>query len=139
MAYVSNELKAKLAPAIKAVCVKYGIKASIAVNNHSTLCLNIKSGAIDFIKNFYDTIASKPHLSRMAEPTSKYIQVNVYHYQDHFTGNALAFLTEVIECLYGPDYYDHSDIQTDYFNCAHYISVNIGRWDKPYILSNKEH
>ena len=51
MAYVSQELKSKLSPAIKAVCKKYGIKASVAVRNHMTLCLNIKSGAIDFIGN----------------------------------------------------------------------------------------
>ena len=47
MAYVSQDLKAKLAPTIKATCKKYGIKASIAVRNHMTLCLNIKSGEID--------------------------------------------------------------------------------------------
>ena len=55
MAYVSQELKAKLAPKIKAICKKYGVKASLAVRNHSVLCLNIKSGKIDFIGNFNET------------------------------------------------------------------------------------
>ena len=56
MAYVSQELKAKLAPAIKSICKKYGVKASIAVSNHSTLVLNIKQGRIDFIENFIEKI-----------------------------------------------------------------------------------
>ena len=48
MAYVSKELKSKLAPAIKAVLKKYDMKGTIAVRNHSSLVVNLKSGAIDF-------------------------------------------------------------------------------------------
>ena len=48
MAYVSKELKAALAPKIKAVLKKYNVKGSIAVHHHSSLVLNIKSGAVDF-------------------------------------------------------------------------------------------
>jgi hypothetical protein len=33
------------------------------------------------------------------------------------------------------DWYDNSDAQTDYFEMAYYIEVNIGKWDKPYILA----
>ena len=51
MAYMNQERKAQLAPAIKAACKKYGIKASIAVRNHMTLCVNIKSGRLDLIGN----------------------------------------------------------------------------------------
>ena len=49
MAYVSQAMKKELAPGIKAVLKKYRMKASISVNNHSTICVNIKSGPIDFI------------------------------------------------------------------------------------------
>jgi len=51
-----------------------------------------------------------------------------------FSGTALAFLEEVIPEMYGTDYFDESDAQTDYFHCSHYIDVNIGRWDKAYEL-----
>jgi hypothetical protein len=30
--------------------------------------------------------------------------------------------------------HDRSDIQTDYFDVGWYVDVNIGRWNKPYIL-----
>jgi hypothetical protein len=52
MAYVSQDMKAKLAPTIKAICKKYGIKASIAVRHHSTLVLNVRQGSIKFIENY---------------------------------------------------------------------------------------
>ena len=134
MAYVSQALKAKLAPAIKAVCAKYKIKASLAVRNHSTLVLNIKSGPIDFIGNLNKVCAVAPGADRYGayRPAVDHIDVNPYHYQSHFDGKALKFLSEVIPLMYGPDYYDRSDIQTDYFDCSHYIDVNVGSWNKHY-------
>jgi hypothetical protein len=66
--------------------------------------------------------------------TSGYESVNPYHYDKHFSGPALDFLSEVIPAMYGPDYFDESDIQTDYFHCSHYIDVSIGRWNRPYAL-----
>jgi len=30
--------------------------------------------------------------------------------------------------------WDKSDIQTDYFNVGWYVDVNIGKWNKPYIM-----
>ena len=49
MAYMSQSLKKELAPAIKAVLKKYNVKGTIAVRHHSTLVVNIKEGALDFI------------------------------------------------------------------------------------------
>ena len=133
MAYVSQEFKAKLAPTIKSICKKYGVKASLAVRNHSTLVLNISQGNIDFIDNYLDTMGRTEHnLKWVGEKRN--IDVNVYHYEKHFTGRAQKFLKEVIAAMHGPDYFDHSDIQSDYFHCSHYIDVNIGKWNKPYAL-----
>ena len=128
MAYVPQELKKSLAPTIKRICQKHGVKATLAVRNHSTLVLNVKSGTIDFIDSYGDTVESRESAQKFG------IQVNPYHYKSHFTGKAKAFLSEVIPAMYGPTYYDNSDPQTDYFDCSHYIDVNIGKWDKPYIL-----
>jgi hypothetical protein len=140
MAYMSQEHKAKLAPTVKAICKKYNVKASLAVRNHSTLVLNIKSGDINFIENYIFTDTAKPHANKMTADqieylrTKKAIDVNPHWYQEHFSGKSKAFLKEVIAAMYGPDYFDHSDSQTDYFHCSHYIDVNIGRWNAPYAL-----
>ena len=127
MAYVSQDLKAKIAPKIKAICKKHGVKASLAVRNHSTLMLNVKSGKVDFISDYGDS----PETRKDAEKFG--IQVNPYWYKDHFDGKAKAFLSEVIPAMNDGNW-DKSDAQVDYFNCGWYIGVNIGKWNKPYTL-----
>lgn len=132
MAYVSQDLKAKLAPAIKTVCKKYGVKASLAVRHHRTLVLNIKSGKIDLINNYLDTVGRNEHNLKWVGEKGN-IDVNTYHYRDHFSGEAKDFLHEVIVAMNAGNH-DNSDIQTDYFDVGWYIDVNIGKWDKPYIV-----
>lgn len=130
MAYMSQEHKAKLAPTIKAICKRYDVKASLAVRNHSTLVLNIKQGPIDFIGNYRETVREN---SLLREREIRSLDVNVYHYKSHFTGQALKFLEEVITAMNAGNH-DRSDIQTDYFDVGWYIDVNIGRWNSPYAL-----
>ncbi len=120
MAYISQQQKASLAPAIKAILKKYGLKGSLAIRNHMTLALTIKSGEIDF--------------KAACKTKDSHYQVNVYHTDSHYTGKAKDFFTEVIAAMKGPDFYDHSDIQSDYFNCSHYIDISLGSWDNPYVL-----
>jgi hypothetical protein len=48
MAYMNQEKKAKIAAKIKPLLKRYGLKGSLAVRNHSTIVLNLKSGKIDF-------------------------------------------------------------------------------------------
>ena len=123
MAYMNQEKKAKIAPAVKAILKKYNVKASLAVRNHMTLVLNVKQGPIDFIKDFGNP-----------EDAAKFgIQVNTYWYQDHFVGESKKFLTEVITAMNDGNH-DRSDIQTDYFDVGWYVDVNIGQWNKPYAL-----
>jgi len=140
MAYVSQELKSKLSPKIKAICKKHGVKASIAVRHHSTLVLNVKSGKIDFIENYIKTDADKVVANKMSADTIAYIRknqsldVNTYWAHEHYSGKAKQFLTEMIAAMKGPDFFDETDAQVDYFHCSHYIDINIGKWDKPYIV-----
>lgn len=136
MAYVSQEMKAKIAPTVKALLKKYGLKGSLSVNHHSTLVLTVSSGKIDFIKNYNETVSVQPKYNdRPFQPAKDYIQVNTYWCHEHFSDKAAEFLVAAVQALKGPDYFDHSDIQTDYFHCSHYVSINIGRWNKPYTVT----
>lgn len=140
MAYVSQEMKAKLAPTIKAICKRYGVKASIAVRHHSTLVLNIKSGRIDFIENYIKTDADKPYANKMSQDqidyirNKKFLDVNTYWVKDHYSGVAKDFLVDMIAAMEGPDFFNEDDAQTDYFHRSHYIDINIGNWDRPYAV-----
>lgn len=119
MAYVNNETKQKIQAALKPVFKKYGIKATVAKGSYaSSLVVNISAGEIDF--------------------GTDYQQVNIYWIDDNHTGKAKDFLNEVLrEIKRAGEWYDESDSQIDYFNTAFYISINIGRWDKPYVYNKQ--
>jgi len=134
MAYMSQEKKAKLAPTIKSILKRYNIKGSLAVRNHMTLVLNIKSGPIDFITNTNETVERRPGGYRTGSPAVGRTQVNPYWYNEHFTGQALAFLSEVIPAMNDGNH-DRSEAQYDHFDVGWYIDVNIGQWDAPYIVT----
>jgi hypothetical protein len=138
MAYMNQERKARIVAAVKPVMQKYGLKGTFSVRSHSTICLNITSGPIDFVENYIQTDAALPHANHMSQDSiarlreSQSIDVNPYWYQNHFSGTALKAIKDILKGMYSADYYDHSDAQTDYFNTAYYIDLNIGKWDKPY-------
>ena len=138
---MSQEKKASIAPKVKAILKKYNVKGSLAVRHHSSLVLNIKSGSIDFVENFIETDSKVMHGRKMAQDQIDYIRknqsvdVNPYWYHEHFSGVAKAFLAEVLNAMNDGNW-DKSDIQTDYFNVGWYVDVNIGKWNKPYVLGN---
>jgi hypothetical protein len=133
MAYMSQDRKQQIAPKVKELLKKYNLTGSLSVDNHSTLVLTIKSGKIDFVANQNRVCSQDLMLMKVARgfiPT-KSAYVNPYHYQEHFDGEALAFLSEVIPAL-NEGNWNKSDIQSDYFNVGWHADVNIGRWNKPY-------
>jgi hypothetical protein len=119
MAYYSKERKAIAEPKIKAILKKHGMSGSLSIRNASEAVLSIKSGPIDF---------------GLGEDTNR--DVNVYWFHEHYTGDALAFLTEVYAVLNDGNH-NNSDPMTDYFDVGWYVSIRIGRWDKPYVLTSK--
>ena len=114
MAYFSKEMKAAIAPKIASLLKEYDVKGSLAIENYSAVVLNLRSGAIDFGR--------------------AYDQVNVYHVDSFYSGKAKEFLMKAVEIL-NTGNYDNSDAQSDYFDRGHYISINVGRWDKAYVVS----
>ena len=114
MAYMNQEKKAKLSPAIKAVLKKYNMKGSIAVRNYSTLVVNIKSGKLDILAN-----AKKNGLNA----NDDYIDVNTYWIDSHYTGKVKNFLLELKAAMMTGNH-NNSDIMTDYFDVGWY---KIGR------------
>jgi len=118
MAWYNQERKKAVQPAMRKLLKEYGLKGSLSVQNHSTVVLTIKSGAIDFEN------------SRTAEHTHN--QVNVYWIDSHWTGKAKEFLTKANDLL-NIDNYDNSDIMTDYFDVGWYVDINLGKWNQPYV------
>jgi hypothetical protein len=115
MAYMNQETKKAIAPVVKNILKKYGVKGTLGVRNHSTLVLNITEGKLNFLK----------------DRDSNYISVNRYWFHEHFSGLQLACLSEVIEAMNNGNW-NNSRIEADYFDVGWYIDVNIGKWNKPY-------
>lgn len=133
MAYMSQERKAQIAPAVKAILKRYGVKGTLSTDRYS-LSLNIKSGPMDFIGNYNETVQRQPGGFRLGSPAEKYIQINNYWFRDHFSDKVIKkFLEEVLRAM-NTGNHDNSNIQTDYFDVGWYVHVNVGKWNKPYTV-----
>lgn len=138
MAYMNQSKKATIAAAVKPILAKYGVKGSLSVRNHSTIVLKLTSGSIDFIgdMNTQREVGYFKQELNKDEMRQRYsLDINPYWFHEHYTGESLAFLSEIIPAMKGADWYDRSDISTDYFDTAYYYDVNVGSWNKPYTLT----
>ena len=129
MAYISQEDKKTLAPAIKAVFKKYGLKGSISIKNHMTLCANVSAGRLDLI-------GAAAQIGDFR--TTGYYQGNAYgatneKYKD-INIDIFNFYEELKKAMRGALWFDKSDLMTDYHHTAYFMDINIGRWNKPYKL-----
>lgn len=135
MAYVSQDKKKSLTPAIKAVLTKYGMKGTISVNRHMSLAVTLTSGKLDLIGDANRSNEKNCRYGDIPRVITEYFQVNEYHcVRDATDKNISSFYDELIKALRGPDWFDNSDIQSDYFSVSHYIDINVGKWNKPYVL-----
>lgn len=113
---MNQEKKKELSPVIRKVLKQYSVKATISVKNHSTIVCNVKSSDIDFDTN------------------NGYRQIFGHYNSDRDSGIAKAFLTDLWAAMMTGNH-DNSEIMTDYFDVGWYAQINIGDWDKPYILN----
>jgi hypothetical protein len=138
MAFVSQEDKKMLTPAIKAVLKKYNMKASIAVRHHSTLVVNIKSGELDIISAYQETRLNHIERELYHHPDQyiqleEYVRVNEYWIEDTYKNypEICAFLTELKSAMEGPEFFNEDDSMTDY------TDINVGSYDKPYVCTSE--
>lgn len=129
---MNQEKKKKIAPEVKAILKKYGLKGSLSVKDYSTLTLTVSSGMIDFIKNYQEEIIKR---YGEIEPwqISDHIDVNPYHADKEFTGIAREAVCELLEAMFRGNH-DNSNPMIDYFDVGWYVRFYIGTWNKPYQL-----
>ena len=132
---MNQERKAKIKAALDKNLKGTGVKFSLRCTSLSITC-TIKSAPIDLIANSNETCSKDFYqVARGFKPnTTAYEQVNQYHYKNHFSGEALDIMNRIVKSMYAADYYDNSDAMTDYFDTAYYVHIQIGQWDKPFIV-----
>ena len=139
MAYLTQEEKKELAPGIKKVLKRYGVKASIAINHHSTLVINIKEGALDLLgaaQRFNNQFAELH--GRPPTQIGRYYQANPYRDPEDYRSidsKVADFYSDLIRAMKGNRWLNKSDIMTDYHHVAYYLSINVGASQKPYTLT----
>lgn len=138
MAYISQAMKAELAPGIRAVFTKYKVKGSISIDHHSQLVVTLREGELDFIgeANRSNREYALRRGERFHEVQGNY-QANAYRPGDYVDSTVGEFFKELSAAMRGQLWYDRSDIQSDYFDTAYYLAINVGRWDRAYICTTK--
>lgn len=124
MAYVDQAKKQRIAAALKQV-MPPDWKYSLAVQHHSTCVLTISAAPVDILSVLSCTGAAQ------------WARINPYHYQSQIRDPALVQLFDRIIAAMNTDNYDRSDLQSDYFDCGHYIKINVGRWDRPFKFTGR--
>ncbi len=143
MAWVQKETVTKVREALKVLNKEYGMKTSVSGTNSSSLKVRILSGKIDFVQNRLDMLEGDMRYSEEEKANHRLyltkfnsgIQVNHYWLDTSFSGIALEYL-EKVKAIMSVEHWAKSDIQSDYFNCAYYMDIDIGKWDKPYEVTN---
>jgi hypothetical protein len=139
MSYMTQEHKKEINANLKPILKKYGVKGRLGVNHHSVLVLNLFSGKIDFMESYnrMGRILTKRRYGSDAQyQDATRDQVNIFHTDRWYDGEAKAFFAEVLPILNGAntsrENFDESDAMTDYFHVGWYVNVNVGRWDRNY-------
>lgn len=127
MAYMNQEKKKVIQAKLKQI-IPLDWKWSLRVRNHSTLDLTIREAPIDLIgmlKNVNDSVYKNGHAG-----------LNHFYLGHAYDGEILRLFEKIRDAM-NTDNYDNSDIQTDYFDCGHYIGIEIGTWEKPFVCTGE--
>lgn len=120
MAFVDQSKKAIIANALKQV-MPHGWKYSLAVEHHMTLVLTIVSAPIDLINEC------------LKKYEGRHLIINCNRVEDSFVGEVRMQMNAIVDAM-NTGNHNRSDTMTDYFDVGHYITVQLGRWDKPFVV-----
>ena len=137
MTYVTRELKAKALANLKSLFKGTNVKFTLGGLHDSTLSLTIKSSSFDFAGNFNQNAIDEHILNyreEFASVSTTHYSINEYRIDRHYSGDVREILNKIITALKTDEFFDKSDSQSDYYYRSHYININIGSWDKPYVL-----
>ena len=113
MAYITkDEVKLIRNNIKKAFPVKAGWKFSIVNRDHSEVSVSIMQ-------------CPKAYGFKGHSP------INHFYIDEHYGNELQREALNKIHNIVSEKHWDESDPMTDYFHCAFYISMEIGKWDKP--------
>lgn len=114
MAYITAERTREIKKELKQAFPK--IKFSV-VNRHS---MEVDVAIMESDIDFSDILEDRTHTT-----------VNHYWIDKNYPTHAE--LLKKIYAIVNKGNHDNSDIMTDYFDVGFYVTLEIGKWDKPYV------
>lgn len=96
------------------------------------------------VTTHYASMCSEIRVALMSGPYAAivtgadHVQINQYHIErdERLTDWARAVLLDVNDCIKSY-HWDDSDGMIDYFDVNFYYDLDVGKWDKPYTVTNK--
>jgi hypothetical protein len=134
MAYINAEQVKAIRLALKKEFPEF--KFSVTKRHHSEVDVRLMSGpSFDKQKLWHRGEEVVVDLNNMDTWST------INHYHTHWYGKYEEFFNKIIEIIktapfkagVGDLWFDESDSMTDYFHTAYYMSIGIGKWDKPYV------
>ena len=118
MAYVDHEVIEKVRSEIRKLYPsKAGWKFSITGARTSSLSVKVMKA---------------PASAKIPET---YMDINHYWIKENAEKNGwspeFVKLAEDLNRIVHVDHWDKSDIMTDYFHCAYYVNLGVGKWNRP--------
>lgn len=129
MAYMNQEKKKEIAAELKKFMPK-DWKYSLSVQNHSTIVMTIRQAPVDLLKLANDKLRADNNLHN--DKDLNYLDTHGMRTDRYFEGELLELFNKIHKAL-NLNNFDNSDSMTDYFHVGHYVSCNIGTWEKPFI------
>ena len=146
MAYITKAQVQEKNKKLKELNKKYNVKGIFSGSSSSSLTLTVHEGSLDFVKWYVDYLKSRPISAAPWYGQEKYMNDTIneivksknisinYQWMNIIPASpCLAYFQDALEIML-EGHYDNSDSMTDYFDTAWYISIQVGKWNKPYKL-----
>lgn len=120
MAYITTESVKEMRNELKALYpAKQGWKISLTREHYSSVRCCVLQAPIELRQDTTRSYESVNHIW-LAD-----------HYKDHQDiQKELQKITNVLN----KNNYNNSDVQSDYFDVGHYVTLQVGSWDKPFTV-----
>jgi hypothetical protein len=129
MAFITKEEAAVVRKDLKKAFPE--IKFSVRIRHHSNLDVAIMEGPYDFaVRHYKDACAVDRERPENLVDVRDHFTVNYHHVDKHGHSHPDIYQKIINICM--KEHWDKSDIMTDYFHCAFYFNLAVGKWDKPY-------
>ena len=133
MAYISTEEVAAIRKELKKEFPEY--KFSVTKHHHSSVTVAFMKGPA-----FAEFQSRDRYTGEFKDDVIEgHEQLNHYWAMDFYGEKNGALIKKVEKIIKtapakagGREWYDKSDAMTDYFDTAFYMSIHVGKWDKPY-------